>query len=126
MTPRRPAIMMRTHLGRLDAAEETARVEEMLLGIEEEQVPCEVSEASTPDPLQLAHDAALASPLGVGIGVALGYVVVTTETLPKEQPYIARRLEPGRSRTAGTNAARLVKRVPMRTCCDERNPTCKH
>ena len=97
-----------------DAVEEF-RTGELLLGIEEEGVPVEVSRHAELDPLLLAHQAATASVLGIGIGISLGYVVVTSERLDARRPYLARFLGAGyeEDRGVGANAARLVKRVPL-------------
>lgn len=87
----------------------------LLLGIEEEGVPVEVSRHDELNPLRLAHAAAIESRLGIGIGVALDYVVITTEKLPEDEPYIARLLADVDGRLFGGNAARVVKRVPLRS-----------
>lgn len=89
---------------------------DLLLGIEEEGVPVEVSRHDHLNPLVLAHDAAVTSRLGIGIGVSLGYAVITTEKLHEDRPYIARPFNGGGApdRTVGSNAARLVKRIPLR------------
>ncbi len=91
------------------------RVLELLLGLEEEGIPFTVMRHQDNDPLFLAHSASLQSVLGVGVGVSLGYVVVTTEKLPEERPYLARFLGESASadRGIGINTARLVKRVPL-------------
>lgn len=86
----------------------------LLLGIEEEGVPVELSRHDELNPLKLAHAAAVASRLGIGIGVALDYVVITTEKLPEDRPYIARFLADVHGRIFGGNAARVVKRLPLR------------
>ncbi|MGO1385610.1 MAG: glycerol dehydratase reactivase beta/small subunit family protein [Arachnia sp.] len=88
---------------------------ELLLGLEEEGIPSTVVRHAAKDPLELAHSASLSSVLGVGVGVSLGYVVVTTEKLSAARPYLARFLgqNAAADRAIGTNAARLVKRVPL-------------
>ncbi len=88
---------------------------EVLHGIEEEGVPVEVTRHAELNPLALAHEASLESRLGIGIGVSLDYVVITTEKLPPERPYLAATLhrDPWIDRAAGANAARLVKRMPL-------------
>lgn len=85
----------------------------LLLGIEEEGVPVETHHHDELNPLTLAHEAAISSRLGIGIGVALDYVVVTLEKLPEDRPYMAEFLG-GADRKVGSNAARLVKRIPLR------------
>ncbi|MCA0308438.1 MAG: glycerol dehydratase reactivase beta/small subunit family protein [Actinobacteria bacterium] len=88
---------------------------EVLHGIEEEGVPVEVTRHAELNPLVLAHEASLESRLGIGIGVSLDFVVVTTEKLPASAPYLAARLNAteANDRAAGANAARLVKRMPL-------------
>ncbi|MDO5094871.1 MAG: glycerol dehydratase reactivase beta/small subunit family protein [Propionibacteriaceae bacterium] len=93
-----------------------AQLTQLLLGMEEEGVPCDVARSAELNPLVLAHEAAVASRLGIGLGVSLDYVVVTTEKLPEGRPYLAHFLgtTPENDRTIGSNAARLVKRLPLR------------
>ncbi|NLE98177.1 MAG: glycerol dehydratase reactivation factor [Propionibacterium sp.] len=93
-----------------------AQLTHILLGIEEEDVPVDVTHHDEPNPLRLAQAAALSSRLGLGLGVALDYVVTTTDKLPTERPYIAQHFgrDPLADRTIGSNAARIVKRIPLR------------
>lgn len=106
----RPTICVRAHdqvvEGRLDA---------LRSGMEEEGIPSRLSWHDELDPLLLAHEASQESRLGVGVGVSLDYVVVTTDKLPAGRPYIAVQLDPGgrQARSLGANAARLVKRTPL-------------
>lgn len=113
-----PSILLHCH----DAVPE-ASLTPLLLGIEEEGVPVEVHRFAELNPLPLAHGAAIASRLGIGIGVALNYVVITTEKLPEQRPYIARFFgaDSVDDRVVGSNAARLVKRIPLRGFRQERN-----
>jgi hypothetical protein len=59
--------------------------------------------------------ASLESRLGIGIGVSLGFLVITTEKLPEGRPYLVANLNRAEAsdRAAGANAARLVKRMPL-------------
>lgn len=111
MTDERPTINLAVHEGVSDE-----QLTQVLLGIEEEGVPSRVDRLSELNPLTLAHRAATSSRLGIGLGIALDYVVITTEKLPERRPYLAHFL--GRSEQAdriiGSNAARLVKRLPLR------------
>ncbi len=97
------------------------RLGDLLLGIEEEGVPARVVELEQINPLVLAHRAAQEAILDVGIGIALDYVVVTTEKLPQERPYMAYWFATSAQadRTIGGNAARLVKRMPLRVVPQE-------
>lgn len=92
-----------------------AQLASVLNGIEEEQVPVELEQSSELNPLKLAHTAAQKSRLGIGIGIALEYIVITTEKLPEQSPYLAAMLNrsDASDRAAGADAARLVKRMPL-------------
>ncbi|MDR0959247.1 MAG: glycerol dehydratase reactivase beta/small subunit family protein [Propionibacteriaceae bacterium] len=72
--------------------------------------------ATTSAAATLAHEAAVASRLGVGIGIDPTSVAVTFEKLPAATPYLTETLNRRRAadRTIGVNAARLVKRMPLR------------
>ncbi len=93
-----------------------ATVEAVLRGLEEESVPGDVRPSDELNPLALAHQAATASRLGVGVGLSLDYAVVTVDKLPADRPYLAQRLtNPARQgRLLGANAARLVRRTPLK------------
>jgi hypothetical protein len=93
---------------------------EILLGIEEEGMPYRIAKAAGTDARQHAHAAATASRLGVGVGVAGGEIAITTEKLPAGRPYLVAKLGLRRAieRIAGGNAARLVKRMPLRDVAD--------
>lgn len=92
-----------------------SQLDELRYGIEEEGIPHSVRFTPELDPLALAHAAAVESRLGVGIGVSLEWAVVTTEKLPPARPYLVQPLNHSRARdrTLGTNAARIVKRMPL-------------
>ncbi len=95
---------------------DNAQLREVLLGLEEEGVPVTLNRSSELNPLTLAHSAAIESVLDVGIGISLDYIVVTTEKLPEETPYLAHYLNVSQDsdRLVGGNAARLVKRMPLK------------
>ncbi|MDR0416147.1 MAG: glycerol dehydratase reactivase beta/small subunit family protein [Propionibacteriaceae bacterium] len=88
---------------------------EILLGVEEESIPYVVTKRSEASPLELAHKAAIVSRLGVGVGVSSERVVITTEKLPVDQPYITGELNRNHAvdRALGQAAARIVKRLPL-------------
>lgn len=117
-TPSRPSIAVHIHDSLTDDA-----LTDLLLGIEEEAVPVEVTRSTELNPLKLAHSAARHSQLGVGVGVSLDYAVVTLDKLPEDRPYLAYGwgADQLRDRITGANAARLVKRLPLRPE-HERNP----
>ena len=106
----RPTIMVQANTAITDA-----QLREVLLGIEEEGVPFELRRDPELNPLTLAHEASIASRLGVGVGVSLDYVVITTEKLPEQRPYITGLLNrtAQADRALGANAARIVKRLPL-------------
>ncbi|MHB1010411.1 MAG: glycerol dehydratase reactivase beta/small subunit family protein [Propionibacteriaceae bacterium] len=110
MITERPSIRLRLN----ERVDET-RIAEVLYGVEEEGVPVELTRHAELNPLVLAHEASLESRLGIGIGIGLDFVVITTEKLPTDRPYLATILNRSVStdRRAGTNAARLVKRMPL-------------
>lgn len=90
-------------------------IDDILYGIEEEGIPYAVRTCAELNPLVLAHAASVESRLGVGVGISLDYVVITTEKLPEQRPYIAQTLNYNRDqdRALGSNAARIVKRMPL-------------
>jgi len=111
MKPERPSI----HITANERITEQ-QLTDLVLGIEEEGVPVVVHRTEQLNPLTCALDAAVA------------YVVITTEKLPEQRPYIAEFLNQSTAadRIIGSNAARLGKRLPLRSTRDERNHSCKH
>ncbi|MEL4357524.1 MULTISPECIES: glycerol dehydratase reactivase beta/small subunit family protein [unclassified Luteococcus] len=99
----------------VNATIQPEQLTELLLGIEEEGIPHDLTHSDEINPLTLAHQASTQSRLGVGIGLSLEFAVVTTEKLPAGRPYIARHLNQRREwdRALGANAARIVKGVPL-------------
>lgn len=92
------------------------------VGAEEEGIPCRMVPADEaddePDVAALAHAAAQASRLDVGVGVASDQVAVHERHMPADRPVVATRVEEDHAmqacRTAGSNAARLVIGIPLR------------
>ena len=87
-------------------------------GMEEEGIPFEVQEWPTGEAVGVAKEAAMMSPLNVGIGVdpARGAIVLHHRDLPADQPLFVLNLrEVGNKelRRLGVNAARLVKSEPL-------------
>lgn len=93
-----------------------SHITEILYGIEEEGIPYSVRTLENSTAQEAAHAGAIESRLGVGVGACGGTVVVTTEKLAVDQPYITQNLNARREldRAIGANAARLVKRMPLR------------
>ena len=107
----RPAIVVQ-----IGGSLSEAHLAEVLYGIEEEGIPYRTVTGSATNAAAAAHAAALASQLGVGVGAHGDQIVVTTEKLDADQPYITQKLNARREldRDIGSNAARLVKRSPLR------------
>jgi len=110
MTDDRPTIIVL-----LSDSLSEAHLAEVLYGIEEEGIPYSVRTSSVADARELAHSAAVESRLGIGVGAAGTTVIVTTEKLAPDQPYITQPLNSRRDldRIVGQNAARLTKRIPL-------------
>jgi hypothetical protein len=83
---------------------------EVCAGAEEEGVPVRVEQGSGAA-ITMAHKAALASALEVGIGIAGDEIVVHHASLPPDHP-AARTTN---ARSAGRTAARIVKILPLPT-----------
>lgn len=96
-------------------------LKQVLYGIEEEQVPVQITEVDDQSVVEMAYEAAERSKLEVGIGMdSAGNFVLHHKKLDKGQPYLrlAKRCAAERARIFGNNSARIVKRMPLRN--DER------
>ena len=91
-----------------DTPQEVLR--QLQYGMEEEGIPWEAA-AGTGDALSLAWEAARSSRLEVGIGLVLHY-----SKLEREQPLFRIPANSGMEtvRALGANAARLVKKLPLK------------
>jgi hypothetical protein len=131
-----PAVFLRLAVGDVPAA----ALRELRAGLEEEGVPCRVLAADAPgtgpaaaspvcdapaladaagpaDAAQLAHEAACASPVSVGLGLSAELACLHLPQLPPSAPLLSvsvRVPEPERLRALGHNAARLVAGVPLK------------
>lgn len=87
----------------------------ILLGMEEEGVPCEIERIDCNDALKLSIDACTASILGVGVGLTAREGILHFNKLPDDSPLFRVPVSAGEEalRTLGANAARLVKKVPF-------------
>ncbi len=101
------------------------------IGAEEEGVPCRRVSAQSSNPVAIAYDAAMSSRFGVGVGVTGNAVVIHELHMPPEQPVIS--FESAGNllqycRLAGSNAARLIIRLPFRFELEETSvePQVKH
>lgn len=96
------------------AVAETVR--QLQYGMEEEGVPCEVDTATGMDAVEMAWEAANASRLSVGVGLDGQRLVLHFSKLEPSYPLLQL---PARSdvmqiRALGSNAARLVKKLPLK------------
>ena len=92
----------------------SAAFKELLYGLEEEGIPWE-NDTKAGGALPQAWEAAQASRLGVGVGMDGQSIVLHFNKLDREQPLYripARSL--GLARVLGANAARLVKKLPLK------------
>ena len=91
-------------------------LEQILYGAEEEGVPVETLEAASDDAAQLAYDAAAASVLETGIGLSAAEAALQFRRIPPETPLDRVRVSDGEEalRRIGANAARLVKKMPLK------------
>lgn len=97
------------------ASEEVLR--QIQFGMEEEGIPWEIATRSGVDASALAWEAAQASRLEVGVGLDAQSVVLHFSKLEAEQPLfqIPARSDVGLVRALGANAARLVKKLPLKS-----------
>lgn len=115
--PERPAILVSL------AREVDGRLYEWIaVGAEEEGIPCRLvpaEDAEDADVASLAYEAARNSRLGVGIGIVPNRVAVHERHMPAAQPVLSPGVVGDRAeyvcRLAGSNAARLVIGIPLRT-----------
>ncbi|PKM58705.1 MAG: glycerol dehydratase [Firmicutes bacterium HGW-Firmicutes-4] len=91
-------------------------VDEVLHGIEEEGIPFSVEELEESNPVELAFRGAELSHLGVGIGITENEVVLHFIKLKEDHPIfrIPSYSDESTLRAIGSNAARLVKRMPFK------------
>lgn len=92
----------------------------VLWGLEEEGIPFEIREVNNGTVVDMAKQAADGSPFNVGIGVGKnGAIVLHHHDLPTEAPLFSLTFGSGLPvslRRLGTNAARLVKGLPLVFC----------
>ena len=96
-----------------DAAPSALR--QLTYGMEEEGIPWEEDTREGMDALALSWEAAQASRLEVGLGLDEQFVVLHYSKLRQDQPLYrvpARQMD--QVRAIGANAARLVKKLPLK------------
>jgi len=91
-------------------------VQELVIGAEEEGVPCEIGTDTEGSAAALAFRAAADSVLGVGLGIDRGgTAAVHYNKLPEDRPLFTLNyhIDGEKLRGLASNAARLVKGVPF-------------
>lgn len=88
----------------------------VVLGIEEEHIPCEIENKNNSDVISLSFEASQGSRLGVGLGLNREYVALHHEKLNPSKPLfkISAQSVEDKLRAIGANAARLVKKLPFK------------
>ncbi|MPQ43351.1 glycerol dehydratase reactivase beta/small subunit family protein [Clostridium tarantellae] len=90
---------------------------DILWGIEEEELPFFVKYIENLNSQELSHRASKESRLGIGIGVDKeGIICLTTNKLLKDEPLYILNISKNKEnvRAIGTNSARLVKGLPLK------------
>jgi len=92
----------------------------LCFGLEEEGIPYNFFEGEE-DVFQLAFDAAQQSRLSVGIGLGDGdQVIIQHKKLEADQPFFRKKIDENfQAKIMGSNAARLVKGIPIKEIPDE-------
>ena len=95
---------------------------QLVFGIEEEGIPCEVSVEDFPNADSLAYQASQQSRLGVGLGLDRDTLVLQFSKLKESEPLfqISARSPEWDVRAMGANAARLVKKLPFKQVGEDR------
>ena len=95
---------------------------QLVFGIEEEGIPCEVSEEAFPNAVSLAFEASQQSKLNVGLGLDRDTLVLHFNKLKENEHLfqISARSPEWDVRAIGANAARLVKRIPFKPLGEDR------
>ena len=93
----------------------SAAFKELLYGLEEEGIPWEQGTKEGMDALAMAWEAAQASRLEVGLGLDRQFVVLHYSKLDQGRPlYRVPARQADQVRALGANAARLVKKLPLK------------
>lgn len=93
-----------------------ADLQEVLYGIEEEQIPYKLAQMADDDTIKRAYDAAEASRLSVGLAYDTQKIVVHYKNMDADKPLFVIKRTEGQTalRQLGNNAARLVKGIPFK------------
>jgi len=111
-----------------DHSESALKIREVEAGMEEEGIPYSITQSNEMDVNTLAHQAARASKLGVGVGIGADGLAIQYDKLPKNEPLFQLTTSGTRGdwRTYGYNAARLVKGIPFKQNSQETiDPQCE-
>jgi hypothetical protein len=107
----RPAIIF----GLQPGASVTSDMKPLFNGIEEEQIPSATREIDVADVVQRAYQSALSSRLSVGIANDGNRFIVHYKNLKEDQPLFDEVITDRQQlRDLGSNAARLVKGIPLK------------
>ena len=92
------------------------KIREVQAGMEEEGIPCQVVQVEEFDAVALAYQGAIASKLGVGLGIGAESLCIHYHKLPAKHPLFVLNVPgtPVQWRYFGYNAARLVKGIPFK------------
>ena len=95
---------------------------QLMYGIEEEGIPYEVTEEKFHDAVSLAWEASQQSRLSVGLGLDRDTLVLHFSKLKESEPLfqISARSPEWDIRAMGSNAARLVKKLPFKQVGEDR------
>lgn len=99
-----------------DDIREIGEIYQVLLGMEEEGIPFEISPISSGNATQIGYKASLESPLGVGIGIDTKNIVLHFNKLEEDNPIFIIDFKSSwhKKRSLGANAARLVTKMPFK------------
>lgn len=88
----------------------------LLHGVEEEGIPYKLIPENQTDVINLSYGACCSSKLGVGLGVSKDEIALHYEKLDKLSPLYKININSRKDivRALGSNAARLVKRMPFK------------
>jgi hypothetical protein len=88
----------------------------LLHGVEEEGIPYKLFSENQTNVINLSYAACISSKLGVGLGVSKDEIALHYEKLDKSSPLfkISSNSKKNIVRALGSNAARLVKRMPFK------------
>lgn len=91
------------------------RIQPLLYGIEEEEIPFRLAEIDEVDPIKRAYQGAIASQLSVGIAYDSEFAYLHFKNLPETTPLFKVSLtDTDQLNRLGANAARLVKGIPFK------------